>query len=246
MAKIVGVVASLHRDGLSSRLVNSALEGARAANAEAALIHLSDYVVPQWSDGNVGKPKELSEAFEGMDGLVLCAPVYYLDVSGLAKDFMDTVKLPDVSGIPGLGISVAGGTGKGLTSALKTIYYWFFCKSIRGIDPLPVSRFNLEAAVGQARASGRKLAELADSGRNPFRDLAERIAYHQALPFMGYEYVDEMALLVRQLLAAPHGKGAVAEARARDLYEKGARLIGEGRKLEAVGPIVEAYEMLYY
>jgi NAD(P)H-dependent FMN reductase len=246
MAKVVGVVASLHRDGLSKKLVSSALDGVRAANCEATLIHLSDYSIPQWSDENVGKPEELSKAFKGMGGLVFCAPVYYLDVNGMAKDFMDTVELPEVSGMPAMGIAVAGGTGKGLTSALKTIYYWFFCKSMRGIDPLPVSRFNFEAAIGEARASGQKLAELAKSGPKPFRNLAEQIAYHQALPFMGYEFVDEIALLVRQLLDAPHRKEAGTEARAKKLFEKGNSLIKKGRKQEAVGPIVEAYEMLYY
>ncbi|MGQ9514862.1 MAG: flavodoxin family protein [Thermoproteota archaeon] len=246
MTKIIGVVASIHRNGLSERLVKSVLDGVRSAGCETRLIHLSDYDVPQWSEDNVGKPKKLSEAFKGMNGLVICAPVYYLDINGLAKDFMDTVELPDVSGMPGMGITIAGGTGKGMTSALKTIYYWFFCKSMRGIDPIPVSRFNYEASIKQAYASGKKLAELASSGPKPFRSLAEQIAYHQALPFMGYEYVDEISLLVQQLLSAPHGKDARTESRAKKLFEDGMRLIEMGKKQDAVWPIVEAYEMLYY
>jgi len=246
MTTIVGVVASLHRQGLCKKLVSSVLRGVRVAGGSASLIHLSDYVVPQWSDQNVGKPEELSAAFEGMDGLVICAPVYYLDVNGLTKDFMDTVELPDVSGKPGLGIAVAGGTGKGLTSALKSIYYWFFCKSILGMDPLPVSRFNLEAAIKQAQASGQRLVELAGSGPKAFRSLGERVAYHMSLLYMGYEYVDEIALLVRQLFEAPHKKGAETEERARKLYERGMALIRDGRKQQAVDPIVEAYELLYF
>jgi NAD(P)H-dependent FMN reductase len=246
MAKIVGVVASMHRNGLSRKLVESALGGVRAAGGESSLVQLSDYAVPQWSNKNTGKPKELSAAFDGMGGLVICAPVYYLDVNGLAKDFMDTVRLGDAAGKPGLGITVAGGTGKGLTSALKSIYYWFFCHSICGIDPLPVSRFNFEDAIEQAEASGHKLVELAASRPKPFRTLAEGVAHHQALPFMDYEYVDEIALLVRQLLDAPDKKGAEARREARRLYAKGMRLMGQGKKLAAVGPIIKAYEALYY
>ena len=246
MTRIVGVVASLHRDGLCEKLVSSALRGANAAGGETSLIHLSDYTVPQWSDQNVGKPEELSTAFYGMDGIAICSPVYYRDVNGLAKDFMDTVDLHDVSGKPGLGIAVAGGTGKGLTSALKSIYYWFSCKSIRGIDPLPVSRFNFGAAIRQAETSGQRLVEVATSGPKPFRSLAERVSYHQSLPYMGYEHVDEIALLVRQLFNAPHKKGAKAEKRARKLYERGMTLIKERRKQQAVDAIVEAYEILYF
>jgi len=246
MVKIIGVVASLHGDGLCKRLVDSALRGASAAGGETSLVPLSDYDVPQWSDENVGRPEELSAAFDEMDGIVICAPVYYLDVNGLAKDFMDTVELGDASGKPGFGIAVAGGTGKGLTSALKSIYYWFFCKSIRGIDPLPVSRFNFDSALGIAQITGLKLVELAKSPPRPFPSMADGIAHHQSLPFMSYEYVDEIGLLVRQLLDAPHGKGDAEGRGAKTLYERGMGMIAEGRKLEAVGPIVEAYQILYY
>jgi NAD(P)H-dependent FMN reductase len=246
MTKIIGVVASLHRDGLSKRLVDSALKGASAVGGETSLVVLSDYDVPQWSDENVGRPEKLSATFDEMDGIVICAPVYYLDVNGLAKDFMDTVELRNASGKPGFGITVAGGTGKGLTSALKSLYYWFFCKSIRGIDPLPVSRFNFDSALRLAQTTGQKLVELAKSPPKPFRSLAEGIAYHQSLPFMNYEYVDEIGLLVRQLLDAPHGKGNEKEREARALYWRGMGLIGEGRKVDAVGPMVEAYQILYY
>jgi len=246
VTKIVGVVASSHGDGLSKKLVNSALTGVSDAGGEALLIQLSDYVIPQWSDESVGRPAELSAAFDDMDGIVICAPVYYLDVNGLAKDFMDTVELRDASGKPGFGIAVAGGTGKGLTSALKSIYYWFFCKSIHGIDPLPVSRFNFEKALRQARTTGQKIVEVTKSPPKTFRSLAEGIAHHQALSFMNYEYVDEIGLLVLQLLDAPHGKGDEKERKARGLYETGMGLIREGRKADAVGPMVEAYQILYY
>jgi len=246
MTKVVGVVASLHGDGFSRRLVDSALMGASAAGGEISLVLLSEYDVPQWSDENVGRPSELSTAFDGMDGIVICAPVYYLDVNGLAKDFMDTVELRDASGKPGFGIAVAGGTGKGLTSALKSIYYWFFCKSIRGIDPLPVSRFNFDSALKQAKVTGRKLVELARSPPMPFRSLAEGITHHQSLPFMNYEYVDEIGLLVRQLLDAQHGKGDAEVRVARALHDRAMGLIEEGRKSEAVSSMVEAYQALYY
>ena len=62
------------------------------------------------------------------------------------------------------------------------------------MDPLPVSRFNLVAAIKQAQTSGQRLVELAGSGPKAFRSLGERVAYHMSLPYMGYEHVDEIAL----------------------------------------------------
>jgi len=93
---------------------------------------------------------------DAADAYVLGAPVYYLDVNGLTKDFMDVISMPNSNGRPALGIVMAGGTGKGLTSALKSIYYFFF-KGLRGIDPLQVSRFNFDQALEEAYGSGKRL-----------------------------------------------------------------------------------------
>ncbi|RLE97897.1 MAG: hypothetical protein DRJ96_02565 [Thermoprotei archaeon] len=240
---VVGVVGSPRKGGLTTKLVGEALAGAEEAGAATRLIYLIDYEVRPWTPESPRAPEELNEVMRGADGYVIGAPVYYLDVNGLTKDFMDTVDLGDSNGKPGLGIAVAGGTGKGLVLAVKSIYYFFFCKGIRPLEPLPVSRFNFEDALRRARELGRELAEAARE-RRPFRSLEERIRCFNSLRYMRMDMLDEILLLAEQLLKASPKREYLEEAKA--CYERAKRLAGEGRRSEAVKYAVRAYELLYY
>jgi len=246
--KVLGIVGSPHKDGRTNRLVTRALEGSQKAGAQTEIIYLVDYEIPQWSEGGKRAPEELSEIVDGSDAYVLGAPVYYLDVNGLTKDFMDVASMPNSNGKPALGISVAGGTGKGLTSALKSIYYFFFCKGLRGMSPLPVSRFNFDKALGKACNSGKELARLS---RRPFGEakrewnLTERISYYFGLPFMNYDVVDEILLLAEQLMEISRSKGLNIEEAEME-YRKAKELIEQRRKAESIKHAVKAYETLYY
>ncbi|RLF05190.1 MAG: hypothetical protein DRK00_05055 [Thermoprotei archaeon] len=240
---IVGVVGSPRKGGLTSKLVREALAGAREAGAEARLIYLIDCEVKPWTPDNPSAPEELNEVMRGADGYVIGAPVYYLDVNGLTKDFMDTVDLGDSNGKPGLGIAVAGGTGKGLVLAVKSIYYFFFCKGIRPLEPLPVSRFNFEEALGRARELGRELAKATEE-RRPFKSLEERIRRFNSLRYMRMDMLDEIMLLAEQLLKSSPKRELVEEARM--CYERARSLVKEGKRGEAVKYAVRAYELLYY
>jgi NAD(P)H-dependent FMN reductase len=246
--KVLGIVGSPHKDGRTNRLVTRAIEGSEEAGADTEIIYLIDYDIPQWSEGPRRAPETLSEIVDGADAYVLGAPVYYLDINGLAKDFLDTVSMPSSNGKPALGIAMAGGTGKGLTSALKSIYYFFFCKGLRGMNPLPVSRFNYDKALREAYESGKHLVELE---RRPFKkterewDLTERISYHFNLPFMNYDIVDEILLIAEQVMEISKEKGLSIE-KAKMEYEKARDLINQDRKAESVKHAVKAYETLYY
>jgi len=246
--KVLGIVGSPRKDGRTNKLVSRALEGSQRAGAQTEIIYLVDYEIPQWSEGGRKAPDELNGIVDGADAYVLGAPVYYLDVNGLTKDFMDVVSMPNSNGKPALGISVAGGTGKGLTSALKSIYYFFFCKGLRGIDPLPVSRFNFDKASGEAYNSGRELARLNGTpfGKTKIEwNLTERISYHFGLPFMNYDVVDEILLLAEQLVEISSSKGLNIEEAEME-YRKAKELIEQGRKTESIKHTVKAYETLYY
>ena len=118
-------------------------------------------------------------------------------------------------------------TGKGSTSALKSIYYLFFCKGLRGIDPLPVSRYNYDRALGEAYESGRLLVELE---RRLFKkterewDLSERISYRFNLRFIYYDIFDETLLLAEQLMETSKEEGLKIE-KVKTEYEKAKDLI---------------------
>ncbi len=243
--KILGIVGSLHKDGLTDELVKRVVEGSQSAGAETEIVYLADYNIKQWSDGD-GGPKELDKIVNNADAYVLGAPVYYLDVNGLTKDFMDTIDLQtdppsSTSGKPALGIAVAGGTGKGLTSALKSIYYFFLCKGLRGIEPLPVSRFNYKNAKNRAYELGDLMTR---TGRHPFHNLAERISHYFSLQYMNYDIVDEILLLTEQLIETSRNKRNLETAKIH--YEKAKDLIEKGKKRESVHHAVNAYEILYY
>ena len=252
--KVLGIVGSPHVKGLTHELVAKALGGAASLGADVETVSLAEHSIIYcdddhsecWSDGVCRRSEAattLSKKLDESDAVVLGAPVYYLDVNGLTKNFMDTTRTLNTNGKPALGISMAGGTGKGLTSALKSIYNFFFCIELRGIDPLPVSRFNYKKALLEAYSSGRKLAELSKS-RRPFKDLSERITYYHSLKYMNYDIVDENLLLAQQLVEniEPVEEVKSLLEKARQEYVKAKELVGKGRKTEAVVHIMNSYE----
>ncbi len=115
---------------------------------------------------------------------------------------------------------------------------------LRGIDPLPVSRFNFEKALQEAHDLGKRLVALSKE-RRPFDTLRERIAYQFGLRFMNYDMVDEIMLLAAQLIDISDKKGPQTE-KARVEYEKARKLIAQGRKAQSIEHALAAYEMLYY
>ncbi len=240
---IVGVVGSPRKNGLTNRLVREALAGAESAGAEVKIVYLIDYDIRPWTPEHPKAPEELNEIMRKADGYIIGAPVYYLDINGLTKDFLDTVDLGDSNGKPGFGITIAGGTGKGLVLAIKSIYYFFFCKSIRALEPLPVSRFNFEPALKKANELGRKLVEEAKE-RRPFKSLEERIRYFNNIKYLDRDMVDEILLLAEQLIQSSPKQEYREEA--MSYYRKAKELISRGEKNKAITYAVKAYELLYY
>ena len=247
MTLIIGIVGSPRKDELTSQLVDAALEGAKGRNVEVKKVYLIDFDVQPYGVRE-SCPKELNRLCEEADGIILGSPVYWGDVSGLTKSFMETVsissynKSSNSNGTPTLGISIAGGTGKGLISGIQTIYRFFWHKRMRGIDPTPVSRFNFDEAIKALHTSGRKLATLSKD-KLPFRDLTEVSQYYQSLPYLNCDILDTYMLLVTQLLKIANSdqiRYATKE------YEKAMSLIQSKDRIEAVKHAVNAYEALYY
>ena len=169
---VLGIVGSPRRNERTNRLIDAALTGANSRGVETRKIYLVDYDVKQYrGSGGAAEaikycPEELSGLCEEADAIALGAPVYWGDINGLTKDFMDTVRISNCSSKPALGIAIAGGTGKGLLSGVQSIYHFFFHKQMKAIDPTPVSRFNLEETIDKLKVSGAKLADLAKE-KNP-------------------------------------------------------------------------------
>ena len=239
---ILGIVGSPRKGGLTDQLVTRALEGAESAGLETKKLHLADFEVPYYCE-EAKCPQELSRMCEEANALVIGAPVYYGDISGLTKDFMDIVSISNANGKYGLGISIAGGTGKGLCLAVQSIYSFFYHRQIRGIDPTPVSRFNFKKIRERLYTSGKKLAELSQETK-PFQNLWDRIEHYENLPYLKHTFLDEILLLVEQLIGISANKPALAKAKQE--YEIAKSLIAEGKRSESARYAVKAYDILYF
>ncbi len=183
---------------------------------------------------------ELRKRLNDADGLVFIAPVYFLSVNGLAKDFMDSMRSYGENGKPALAIAIAGGTGKGCISALQDICRWLVILGFRPVNPLPVTRYNLDVALVEARVRARRLTELKSQ---PFVDLAERIAYYESLPYMKYGMTDEMIYLAREAIEGivRRGNPSLATEPRRKL-ESGEALLRVSRFNEGLKLITDAQE----
>ena len=252
--KVVGIVGSPRRDGRTNRLLDAVLEGAKSVGAATRKIYLVDYQIrPFTGSGGADQahrycPEDLSTLCEGADAIALGAPVYWGDISGLTKDFMDTVRISNSNGKPALGIAIAGGTGKGLLSGVQSIYHFFFHKQMRAIDPTPVSRFNFEDAIQQLQTRGAKLADLSKKnepfpGETSDHRWPNVAAHYASLKYLRCDHVDEFVMLAEQLIKISAGS-IVEEARIE--LEKALALIDAGKREEAARHAVKSYQLLYF
>ena len=264
--RILGIVGSPHKEGLTNGLVQGMLEGARAAGAECETMYLADYELEAcvgcsgatcWSDGRCRfdeKAYERNQKLAEADALVFGAPVYIHDINGLSKDFIDKVRVPPqggrygpfapTNGKPAVGITVAGGTGKGVLTSLQAIYYgFFFLCGFRALHPLPVTRFNLDSATEETRGRGHGLAKAAHSP-HPFESegLGDRMAYYQSIELVNSDPVRDNLHITRNIY--DHLKSRLSAEALRpieDTIRKAQDLIDSGRLRDAADPIWRAY-----
>jgi NAD(P)H-dependent FMN reductase len=237
-------------------LVTKHLEGAASEGAQTEIVHLADLKIALcedcrgkkcWGGGpckHDGKDdaRALQEKIEASDGFVLGSPVYFWDINALTKNFMDRMRFKDVNGLHALGISMAGGTGRGMCESLRSIYNFFGCVGMRGLSPMPVCRYNFDAAMREASKNGAALARAAAS-RAPFASLGERLSWLSGLPHINQDAYENMFFLARLVADAvirrEETKEAIQKVRAQLL--KAAQLMENGQKDEAADEIVRAY-----
>ncbi len=250
---ILGIVGSPRKNGRTNRLVDAALEGAKSKNVSVKKIYLVDYELKQYKGLGGSEeafqycPEELSMLCEEADAIILGAPVYWGDINGMTKDFMDTVRIPNSNGKPALGLAIAGGTGKGLLSGVQSIYHFFFHKQMRGIDPTPVSRFNLQEAIEKLRASGARLVNLSEN-LTPFPGTRgerwpEVLVHYTSLKHLKCDPLDEFVMLSEQLIKLSEGNKV---KKAKTELDKALTLIAEGKRVEAARYAVKSYQLLYF
>jgi NAD(P)H-dependent FMN reductase len=216
--KVAGIVGSPHRNGMTAQLVREALAGALEAGAETMLLFLADERMEpcQGCGGNCWETRECVHdpgsaarhaRLQDADGLVMGVPVYCWQMNGLTHLFIDKMRWDTGSVLKprnrriAFGIACAGGSGTGCVLALQALYRYFYNWAFRGISPLPVTRFNFQQALAEARAGGRELVQLLQEGPEPFESLGAAMLHLQSLPYMTATPLEELRLIVGQLLA---------------------------------------------
>jgi multimeric flavodoxin WrbA len=252
--KILGLVGSPRQDGLTNRLVSSALTGAEKAGATTELVQMSACVVEACKDclpwvcaDNLKCTYEdpnlevISEKFLNCDGIVWGTPVYWGDSTAMVrllmlKLFRLFARSQSFKGIPAFGIAIAGGTGNGLISGLRPLYHFFRIMWMIGITPLPVTRFDMDEALKKAELSGIELAEME---KKPFESRDERDYWYDNLPYLAMSNAEE-----RKLLAAVTYEGLPAEKKelVTGSWAMADVLATAGQSLESMNEISRIYD----
>ncbi len=253
---VLGLVGSPNRDGRTYRMVTAALEEASRAGARVELVQMADHVVEAckdclpWECQTTRKCAYPDAAFEYLSGkllgcgaVVLGAPIYWWDVPGMVKYlilkmFRVYARSAPLNGVPAMGIGIAGGTGNGLVSGLRPVYHFFQVMQMRALEPLPVTRFNWNAACIRARELGAALAGMTGK-RQSFTSLEERLLWYDGLPYLGLNRAGERRLLADLTTTALPEDADPAIA--RRLAQADA-LTARGDQLRALQEITRAYE----
>jgi NAD(P)H-dependent FMN reductase len=251
---IRGFVGSPNKDGRTAAIVKEALLGAEEQGAKVDLVHLSDYTVSDAFDCSVEHQlgtdmgpdddfRALSMMLESSDAVVIGSPVYWSTITSCVRALLGRklrVEMGEgpTAGMPALGIVVAGGSGNGLTEAMKPMYLLFEKLRWRPLDSFPVTRFNFDRALAFANGAGRDLAAMADR-RRPI-PLEMVWTFYNDLKYRHHDRIDERKLLADLIVGSLPEVGKFA-ALATELREKGTHvntLFQKHRKAEAV-PIID-------
>ena len=216
--RIVGIVCSPHKGGMTFHLTQQALAGAKSKGADVSMEFLADGKMEPClgCDGNCWDtlecvndpiPGDLMKRLQEADGLVMAVPVYCWQMNSLTHLFIDKMRWNTGSVLAprnrraAFGIACAGGSGTGCVLALQALYRYFYNWAFHGIHPLPVTRFNYDQALKEAYAGGEELVETLRGGLEPFPGLGAAMADLDALPHMMDGAADELRFIVKQLQA---------------------------------------------
>ncbi|MCX8183145.1 MAG: flavodoxin family protein [Crenarchaeota archaeon] len=251
--RILAVNGSPHKEGFCKKILNRIVEGAVGKGASVELVDLSGKTLqPCSACGNAECWRsmkctltddgiELRRLFNECDALVFAAPVYFLSVNGLAKNFMDRMRTYREDVRPSIAVALAGGTGKGCVTALQEICRWMVLVGFTPVVAEPVTRYNLDLAMGWAKSWGRMLVE-----KNPGvkrGDLYSMLSEFEKLPYMRYTIADEILYLARSAVDALARRSIVEQtAELARLVEEAEARLRTGCWDEGLRLAVEAHE----
>lgn len=257
---VLGIVGSPRKNGLTAQTVQKALEGVAEAGVKTEILYLADLHIQPCRDCHPtlacreGEQRcyhrdyfpVISRRIDEADGLVLGSPVYYGDVTRSVDNLINKkVRLRrerPKEGIPGIGIAVAGGGGGGFASALRQIYHFYRIIGVRGLNPIPVTRFNFSSALIEVSEAGRNMASLITKGE--YMTGFQRTAAYLDLPILWLDYLQERLHLVNQITEGVRKEESKKSLEAAEtMYRKAQKLRASGDKAGAFEATEEAYKL---
>lgn len=253
--KVLAICGSPHREGLTPRITREAAKGAEEAGATVELFFLAEHEVKPciacpnvqcWTrmectikdDSGLMLRQKLNEC----DAFIVSTPVYFLSINGLAKGFMDRMRYYEENGKPALPITAAGGTGKGCINTLQALSLWLVLLGFRPQTPLPVTRYNADNAMTEARRLGQGLVQVSKQPA-PFAGLTERMACYEALPYMDWGPTEELMFLARIAIEGiTQKRREELGSQAKAMLQQAETLLQEGQKKDALEKAVAAHE----
>ncbi|MGQ9597392.1 MAG: flavodoxin family protein [Thermoproteota archaeon] len=189
---------------------------------------------------------ELRKLFNECDALIFVAPVYFLSVNRMSKNFIDRMRNYRRETRFSIAITVAGGTGNGCITALQEICRWMFLIGFRPVVAEPVTRYNLDLVMGWAKSWGRTLVKKKpEAGRRI--SLYEGVLEFNGLPYMGYTIIDELLYLAKSAIDALSRMGMVEQtAELAMMVEKAETELKFGKLEEGLRITVDAQEKSMY
>lgn len=178
--KVVAIQASPNLNGLTSSLAQAVLQGVNAEGEETELVHLNRFKIEPCIACETGWGKcrkegncvieddfeDLRKKIAAADVLVFATPVYFGDLSESARIFLDRLRrceafseLGTFSGKKAIGISSAGGSGRGAVRALLHLEDYLRRLEFDVFDLVPVTKSSKDHKIRMLEDAGRCLVE---------------------------------------------------------------------------------------
>ena len=260
---ILAINGSPRRDrGTTEKVIQSILAEVKTLGHDTDIMYLADETPeycthcghPCFSDGTCAREPgatRRSETIINAGALILGAPVYCWQPNALTCMLFDKFRIPEGTWInssepfiPAMGIAVAGGTGTGVFTALQSIYAWFCAWRFTPLDPVPVTRYNLDIVL----ASTAHLAEMLRLPDKPaFSGKWGQMLRYDEVPYMSYGRVDEFAWLATEMAKYMErtGRDKQALGTVRSLIEKGEQARIDGNTEKAAKSFMTAFDAAF-
>jgi len=178
--KCLAIQSSPNRDGLTSSLAQAVLNGVTTEGGETDLIHLNELDIQTciacnsgWGECRDQGSCILDDDFEDVrkqitnaDTVVFATLVYWHDLSESAKAFLDRLRrcerprdFKTFSGKKIIGITSAGGSGRGAVRALYNLEDYLRRLGFEIFDLVSVTRFSKDHKLPMLEEAGRHLVQ---------------------------------------------------------------------------------------